>query len=119
MKSDGGKSAVKKISKFLNVNCNESQVNEICEKCSFTSMKKVNNEHGFVNELIEEKGNQVWSDESEGTKAKFSNAHIRKGTVGDWTNYYSEEQLSEWKQYLEIKLKAYPNITNYVHQSGI
>lgn len=83
MKSDDGKLAIEKISKFLGFDC-EINVGEISKKCSFGSMKKQNNEHGFVNELIREKSDTVWSDNFGGTKKKFSNAHVRKGAVGDW-----------------------------------
>merc|ERR1711953_39167 len=108
MKSDNGKSAIKQICKFLGVDSDKINIEAISEVCSFGSMKKVNIEHGFVNDLIKEKGNQVWSDESEGSKNKFSNAHIRKGIVGDWINYYSDEQMRSWECYFKKKLLDFP-----------
>lgn len=114
MLKNGSVSEVKRITEFLGFDSEKIDVLNISERCNFQNMKKINNDHGFVNDLIKEKGNQVWSDESEGSKVKFSNAHIRKGVVGDWVNYYSNDQLKLWRDLVDKKLKKYPILLKFL-----
>ncbi len=74
MKQDH-KGHVEKIAKFLGYNLSENVVDQIVEKSSLTSMQK------DFRVLFEMAGQ--WEGKTD---------FVRKGVVGDWVNYFSQEQ---------------------------
>ncbi|MEO1765491.1 MAG: sulfotransferase domain-containing protein, partial [Cyanobacteria bacterium J06629_18] len=48
-----------------------------------------------------------------GDKDSPSNAHIRKGIVGDWMNYLSNEELDMWRDYVSTKKDSCPRVVNF------
>nr|XP_013008502.1 sulfotransferase 6B1-like [Cavia porcellus] len=81
MKKDFSKS-LKKITTFLGINVNDSEVNKIAQKTSFSEMK---------NNSIKEN-----YDLSHTICALTSDRNLvfRKGVVGDWINYFTSKQKS-------------------------
>uniref|UniRef100_A0A8C5MS37 Sulfotransferase n=1 Tax=Leptobrachium leishanense TaxID=445787 RepID=A0A8C5MS37_9ANUR len=79
MKKDLPKT-IRKISSFLGININDNEISEICKKTSFNEMRSnVEKEKSDVNHTV---------------CALTSNKKLifRKGTVGDWKNYFSNKQ---------------------------
>ncbi|MCL1468746.1 sulfotransferase domain-containing protein [Argonema galeatum] len=78
-------SHVKKVANFLGENLSSQEVKRVSEACNFSNMKadpRTNNDRYH---------DKIYKQES-----KFS--FMRKGVVGDWQNYFSEEQLEEFNK---------------------
>ncbi|XP_071093522.1 sulfotransferase 1A1-like [Haliotis cracherodii] len=73
---------MKKMQDFLGVKRSDEFVKEVCDHCSFTSMKKV--------------------------KADMANIVYRKGEVGDWKNWFTVAQNEWFDQIYEQKMKDCP-----------
>ncbi|XP_044145905.1 sulfotransferase 6B1-like [Bufo gargarizans] len=65
--------ALKKISEFFRLSLTEEQINLVASRTSFNSMK----------------------DKSENTHGKLGDSFFRKGDIGDWKNYFTENQSKE------------------------
>lgn len=89
---------IQQIAKFLNVDVTPQRVNEIIAYCSFQSMKQ---------------RSHLFDDEN---KEVNHQAFTRKGIIGDWVNYMTEEQKHsfdrEIKKYPELQ-KMYPQIVSF------
>ncbi|XP_062990788.1 sulfotransferase 6B1-like [Elgaria multicarinata webbii] len=83
---------VKKVSAFLGVNTNESGINEICKKSSFSEMK-----------TNTEKENH---DPNHTVCALTSNRKLifRKGAVGDWKNNFTPKQNRMFEETFNKKM---------------
>ena len=75
MKKDQA-SSVRKVAKFLGKDLSDNQIESLVEHLSFKKMKENSSVNGAVwqNTLFTEKG-----------------GFVRKGQVGDWKNYFTEE----------------------------
>jgi len=110
MKIDEGEDAVKKIEQFLGLGV-DFDAKKIADICCFDKAKARSNQHGFDGPNT---GTGLkWADIDPGNKDKPSNAHIRKGIVGDWVNYYSKEQLEKWENYVTEACKKYPKTLKF------
>ncbi|XP_040286082.1 sulfotransferase 6B1-like [Bufo bufo] len=88
--------ALKKISEFFQLSLNEEQINLVASRTSFNSMKG----------------------KSENTHGKVGDSFFRKGEIGDWKNYFTEDQSKEvdamFDKYLaETKLGKLLNYDKY------
>ncbi|KAM8974853.1 sulfotransferase 6B1-like [Pelodytes ibericus] len=93
MKKDVFK-AIRKISSFLSVNISDDEISDICKKTSFSEMRSsVENENN-------ESSNTVC--------ALTSNRKLifRKGTVGDWNNYFSNKQNRLFDELYRAKMDS-------------
>ena len=84
------------IANFLNVHANEGQLKRIAEKCSFMQMKE------------NPATNQSWMEEYGLTnKVKDKDmTFMRKGIVGDWKTYYSEDLAKIFDDKTEKEFKG-------------
>lgn len=79
---------IEQIAKFLHVDVTPQKIDEIVAHCSFTSMKKKSH-------LFDDKNKDVNHE-----------AFTRKGIVGDWVNYLTEEQ----KYSFDREIEKYPEL---------
>mmetsp|Transcript_19713 Transcript_19713/g.27203 ORF Transcript_19713/g.27203 Transcript_19713/m.27203 type:complete len:304 (+) Transcript_19713:32-943(+) len=77
------KGQVKKIAKFLEIECDEEFAEYVATNSTFEAMKK---QAEIANAEKEKKGGYVLKD------------HIRKGKVGGWKAYFSEEQMKDFRE---------------------
>ncbi|XP_053112700.1 sulfotransferase 1C2-like [Hemicordylus capensis] len=86
--------AVKKVSTFLGVNASENAIHDICKKSSFSEMKSNT-----------EKEN---NDPNHTVCALTSSRKLifRKGTVGDWKNYFTPRQSRMFEETFNKKMKC-------------
>ncbi|XP_063301107.1 sulfotransferase 6B1-like [Pelobates fuscus] len=86
--------AVRKISTFLGINISDNEISIICKKTSFNEMK-----------MNVEKDN---SDPNHTVCALTSNKKLifRKGTVGDWKNYFSNRQNRLFDELYQTKMDS-------------
>ncbi|XP_025311445.1 sulfotransferase 6B1-like [Canis lupus baileyi] len=92
MKKDPSKS-IKKITTFLGINVNDSEINKIAQKTSFSEMK---------NNAAKEN-----CDPNHTICALTSNRNLvfRKGAVGDWINYFTSKQRRVFDELFTEKMK--------------
>lgn len=76
---------VMKLSEFLGRELSEESVDTIVDHCTFESMK--------ANKMVNREKLPI-SDLFDMTKSKF----MRKGIVGDWQNYFTEEQNAAFEE---------------------
>lgn len=84
---------IRKIADFVGKPQSESSVSRIAEHCSFNQMKNnpsVNRTSIPVKNFIDQ------------TQTKF----FRKGLIGDWVNYFSEEESREFDQLFDDQMKS-------------
>jgi len=74
---------IRKIIDFCELTIPEERMPEIVRRCSFAFMKEHEEKFDYATELLVEQGM---------TPSTF----IRKGKVGDWHSYFSEEELTEF-----------------------
>ena len=104
MRADDGKSAIPEIAKFLKLDqhLTPENVEKISQLTNFKTMKSDAIEFGMG------KNFEKLRIDFEGDVDNFSGAHIRKGQVGDWVNYLSEEQVKTWEKHVESKRDECP-----------
>ncbi|XP_053320419.1 sulfotransferase 1C2-like [Spea bombifrons] len=93
MKKDLPK-AIRKISSFLGININDNEIGEICKKTSFSEMRSnVERERSDPNHTV---------------CSLTSNKRLifRKGTVGDWKNYFSNRQNRLFDEMYQTKMDS-------------
>lgn len=71
------------IAEFLNFNLSREEAEFVAQKSSFKAMK-----------ANPETNMEQWSD-----SFKPGSSFMRKGIVGDWVNYFSEEQIEQFNQW--------------------
>ncbi|MEG4207176.1 sulfotransferase domain-containing protein [Microcoleus sp. Pol7_A1] len=76
---------INKIADFLGCALSEEEAQIISQKCSFSYMKAnpISNMDSIANQMYKKGSNYSF---------------MRKGTVGDWQNYFSDKQLEEFNQ---------------------
>ena len=78
--------SIEKVAEFLNVSCSRNEINLIKSKTTFDSMK---------------------SDTKTNLETVIKgNLFIRKGVIGDWTNYFTSEQNEHIEERIKNELKA-------------
>ena len=83
------RAAIRKICKFLEIELSDDVIEKVYENTTFESMSKNDTTNYSWNEKA-----GVWKG------SKF----IRKGIVGDWKNFFSEELLQEFNNYIKERL---------------
>ncbi|XP_075715894.1 sulfotransferase 6B1-like [Rhinoderma darwinii] len=86
--------SVRKISNYLGININDSEIHDICKKTSFSEMK----------DNVEKENS-----EPENTVCSLtSNKRLifRKGTVGDWKHYFTNKQNRLFDETCETKMDS-------------
>ena len=80
--------SVSDLASFLGVDLPAGRAIEICDKCNFENMKQAQMNHGtrLSGRLMEAEK------EGDGSRNKPCYNHIRKGGVGGWKEYLTEEQ---------------------------
>lgn len=75
------------LAAFLGIDASIERLRSICETCCFESMKELESKYGtrLSSRILEH-------DSSSGDKETASMSHIRKGGVGGWRSYLSEDQ---------------------------
>ena len=86
------KGQIKIIAKFLDFNFSDEQAKVIAEKCTFQAMKS--NPNLEINKMY--KSHKFFK----------SSSHLRKGIVGDWKNYFSDEQLREFNTLNQSRMQG-------------
>ncbi|KAG8181897.1 hypothetical protein JTE90_026056 [Oedothorax gibbosus] len=82
--------SIKRIADFLNKDLSEEEINQIADHCSFHNMSKnpnVNYQH--------------WDDL--GIRKTNESRFMRKGQIGDWKNYFSEEKNTLMDSWIDEK----------------
>jgi hypothetical protein len=77
------------IGNFLGYQLSHEEMGEIAEKCTFKTMKE----------------NRVGSIEGNKGLLREGKSFYRKGIVGDWRNYFSDEQLEKFNQWCNSHLE--------------
>jgi len=111
---EGAVEGVHKMAKFIGVTDYDAEI--IAEKTSFKSMKSQVSKHGmavpdFKLAMTEKKYAETvikFDHGDGGSAAEVSKEHIRKGAVGDWVNYLSEEDLKLWQDYVMKRVPVSP-----------
>ncbi|MDY6903029.1 MAG: sulfotransferase domain-containing protein [Cyanobacteriota bacterium] len=108
MKQDNAISAIHKLAEFINVKSYDAE--EISRATDFKSMKQKSIAEGH----LDTEGNlsDVLVSQEVGDKNNPSKAHIRKGMVGDWVNYLSEDELNMWRNYVNTKKDYCPHVVD-------
>jgi len=79
------------IANFLGYQLSQEEMEEIAEKCTFKNMKE----------------NRVGSiEENKDLIMKENKSFYRKGIVGDWQNYFSDEQLEKFNRWCNSHLEG-------------
>lgn len=87
---------IKSLAKYLGKDLNEDQIKSIMDYCSFNKLKS--------NPAFETKMNLM----SEGKEAQPQVKTLklfRKGEIGDWKNYFTEEMSKRVDELVEANLK--------------
>ncbi|XP_018415521.1 PREDICTED: sulfotransferase 6B1-like [Nanorana parkeri] len=86
--------SVRKISSYLGINMNDNEIHEICKKTSFSEMKD------NVEKEVSDPNHTVCS--------LTSNRRLifRKGTVGEWKQYFSTKQNRLFDELYNTKMNA-------------
>lgn len=74
---------IKRLAKFLNVECSDDLITKIADKCGFDKLKKA---HVTVKK----------------TESKVQ--HYRKGEIGDWKNHFTVAQSEEFDELFKTKM---------------
>ncbi|XP_015211049.1 amine sulfotransferase-like isoform X2 [Lepisosteus oculatus] len=88
------KTSVLKICKFLGKQLNDEQINNVVEHSTFKNMK-VNPKANYQlvsNDLLNQR----------------KGAFMRKGTIGDWKNYFTVAQNEKFDKIFQEKMKDFP-----------
>ncbi|MEL6462817.1 MAG: sulfotransferase domain-containing protein [Cyanobacteria bacterium J06621_15] len=109
MKKDNAISAIHELAEFIGIESYNAE--EISGATDFQSMKQKSLAQGH----LDTEGNlsNVLVSQEIGDKDSPSNAHIRKGIVGDWMNYLSNEELDMWRDYVSTKKDSCPRVVNF------
>merc|ERR1712071_741766 len=110
-KKDEGVEAVNSIAEFLGITKESFDVDEINEKSSFKSLKKIADAEGFMRP--DGSCTKIFNDEIVGDVDHASRAHIRKGAVGDWVNYFDEDLIGVWREYARVKMENCPLVVEF------
>ena len=81
------KSQTKIIAEFLDLNLSDEEAEAVAGKCTFKTMKT--NPDGLTKALDK--------------FFKKNTSYFRKGSVGDWKNYFSNEQLEQFQKFYESR----------------
>jgi len=104
---EGAVEGVHKMAKFIGVTDYDAEC--IAEKTSFKSMKSQLSEHGMA--VIDYELAMTEKKYGE-TVVKLNATEVskeqRKGAVGDWVNYLSEEDLKLWQDYVMKRVPVSP-----------
>ncbi|MCJ8283037.1 MAG: sulfotransferase domain-containing protein, partial [Rivularia sp. ALOHA_DT_140] len=109
MKKDNAISAIHKIAEFIGVESYDAE--EISRATDFQSMKQKSLTEGYIG--FDGKLSDFLVTEEIGDKKNPSKAHIRKGIVGDWVNYLSDEELTMWRNYVNKKKDSCPHVVDF------
>jgi len=108
MQKDNAVSAIHKLAEFIGVESYNAE--EISRATDFQSMKQKSIAEGH----LDREGNlsDVLVSQEVGDRNNPSNAHIRKGIVGDWVNYLSDAELTMWRNYVDTKKDLCPHVVD-------
>ncbi|AFY56471.1 sulfotransferase family protein [Rivularia sp. PCC 7116] len=109
MKKDNAISAIHKLAEFIGVESYDAE--EISRATDFKSMKQKSITEGHID--TEGELSDVLVSREVGDKNNPSKAHIRKGMVGDWVNYLSDDELVMWRDYVNKKKDYCPHVVDF------
>jgi len=102
---------VSKLSKFYDIELTTEEQEDVVQKCSFKYMKE-QQKGKFDYKLPALKG-------YDGSQTVFkSNSLLRKGTVGEGSKYFTEEEKETWKQWEETKFGVDEAKLRWARQGG-
>lgn len=90
-------SVVRKTAKFLGKSLSDEQVFKLCDHLSFENMKS--NRAVNLEAILEKSFGKSYLEQ---TKLRF----IRKGQIGDWKNYMSDDLSRRFDDWAEKQLKG-------------
>lgn len=117
MKKDGGVQATNSIAKFLEISKDSFNVEEVVEKSSFKTLKKIADSEGFMRP--DGSCTKIFNDENVGDVNHASRAHIRKGAVGDWVDYFDEDLIKVWREYARGKMESCPLVVDFYGEKAL
>ncbi|CAK9297461.1 unnamed protein product [Gordionus sp. m RMFG-2023] len=85
---------IEKIADFLGADLSDEQIFKVLNHCSFESMQK------------NEKANRDWIPIFDKSKGNF----MRKGIVGDWKNYFDQQDNQAFMSLYHAKMGQYTNL---------
>lgn len=88
---------VRRTAKFLNKTMSDEQVDKLCDHLSFNNMKT--NRAVNLEAILEKSYGKSYL---EGTDLRF----IRKGMIGDWKNYMSDDLSRRFDEWADQHLKG-------------
>ena len=117
MKEDKGVEAANSIAEFLGISKDSFDVDEIVEKSSFKTLKKIADSEGFMRP--DGSCTKLFNDEIVGDVDHASRAHIRKGAVGDWVNYFDRDLIGVWREYARVKMETCPLVVEFYGEKAL
>ena len=109
MKKDNAISAIHKLAKFIGIESYDAE--KISRATDFKTMKQKSIADGHLNTEANLSYDLVSLEA--GDKNNPSKAHIRKGIVGDWINYLSDDELTMWRNYVHTKKDSCPRVVEF------
>ncbi|XP_072018971.1 sulfotransferase 1A3-like isoform X2 [Amphiura filiformis] len=102
--------AINKVANFLGANLTVAMTTHIAEQCSFNSMKKNRNCNpdtlGFMDSDPNKPKQQPEQTVDGATSDEPQAMFMRKGKIGDWKNYFSDEQSSRLDAQYKVKMEG-------------
>ena len=107
------KGTVKKVSKFLEVDLTEDQLDTVTQRCSFEHMKKVDR---FLHTLPLNKDEGVWDLDKD--HIMESGSMTNKARLNTGASLFSDKVVAQWKQAEEDEFGYDPELLKWAREGG-